>query len=314
MKKKTRIFGAMLAVLLTFGFLVSCGDSGGGGGGEPVSVNKSLPSVQSLDNFSGNFVASDADAGEMIGDVLYALEYFDFDDVMYSISPAVNLNSRFSSPAMNARTASRSAARASDSYSDYVTFKNEKIANGVYATGYMQWSFKYSVKNATKYDNPEAIWEIIETNPSIGDYFQDSEKIKFALTFDKANQGGVIFTDGKYVLDADYFYKEQAVSINPLRANLTGRASVSNGYAFSVSKSGKGMKFVMKLEGKATLSAKNVLYSEIDDAYDSTEVDFLLTIDVYDNTNEKKYSKSFTDPDEAYNYLGFDLFGFFDYS
>jgi hypothetical protein len=151
-----------------------------------------------------------------------------------------------------------------------------------------------------------------ESGISAGDYTEISLRAKLAANF---NNYAPTYSDysysGKYTIDYSSYSQMKYTSIPPnLEMLLTLRTNAANGFAMSVSKSGKGLKFVMNVETKinATLSSS---LSNIDDLLrDPTYGDnsYKLTIDVYDNNNVKKdeYCKVFTTYSEVINYFGFD--------
>ena len=280
MRKEINVIGMMLAVLLSFGLLATGCDTGGGGGeSDPVAVDLTLPAISSVSSFSGNFVNDESEAAALAGEAIQTIMAWsdgltDEDEGSFNISSALpNI----------ARTVY------SDSYVDKI--ENEEIAAGVTADGYVQMSYKVSMKNENYF--------------SIGDYNDVSMKIKLVFNFDNAVQNNVVFHDGKFTLSSGIYMKEQITSVEPYKATYNNKINVSEGFAMSVSKDGKGIKFVIKMSGKLDFSLKNATEDEYDAQFDMTDFSgFLFNVDIYDNTNLLRWHKTFTDEDAMGAYFG----------
>ena len=279
MKKEINVFVMMLTVLLSFGLLVTGCDTGGGGGSsEPVNVNMALPVINSVADFEGDFVSDKEEAWALTGDALKVImewleDITDEAEGGFSISSAVPNIARmvYSEP-----------------FSD--TFINQEIADGVRATGYVQGYYKVSMAN--------------EGYQSKGDYFETLMKIKFAFDFDDAVQGGVTIHAGKFTVSESMYYKEQITLVDPYKADYTNKINVSEGYAMSLSKGGKGLKCVITLSATLDHSIPNATDEEYYNAFENTGFNsFLFKVDIYDNDNVLKFTQTFSE-EEAESYFG----------
>lgn len=300
MKKKSIFIPGVLAILLVFG-LLSCDN---GGDKDPVKVDMKLPSVSSLANFTGTFVANEEEAMELVVEVIDEVDLIGYlmgddmgddwedDDPFESITFSRNF----------ART-----ARAIYSDSNSKEFKNEKITDGIYATGFYEQSYKISAKNAASNDEDD-VWDAHYENPAVDDYMEWSMKVKYALTVDNAKQGDIAYHGGKMTADGNRYDKDQIASLEPMKYNYTRKEDASQGIALSISKDGKGLKFVMKLSRKVNSSVKDVAEDDYDfwktywETYEE-KVTISVTIDVYDNDNAKKFSKTIKNYKEYMEFL-----------
>jgi len=279
MKKERFFLMGMLAIALAFGMaVVGCGDGDSdGGGSDPVNVNLSLPSVQKLDSFSGTFVSDKNEALEMVQESIEALD--EFTSIIGSGSES--------------RSAYRSTGRSVQNEPIEYIIKNEQIAEGVVANGFMTGNYRTSIKN----DNGPI---------TVGDYYEMSARIKLAVDFTDIQNDGFTF-NGKYVYDEDIY--EKMLQKTNSSQQLTFRLNAANGYALSVSKNGKGLKFVMQLTASINGSWNQSDYSD-DDYPDILEkAKIKLTIDVYDNNNKKQHTQVFNDLESASKYLGDSFLG-----
>jgi len=237
MKKERFFLVGMLAIALVFGLTVS----GCGGDGDGDSVDKNLPAISDLPDFSGAFVSSQTEAIEMVAEAISALG---------SISPGLDssLSIMGKSEDVGGRSAVRNMSR--EAYNE--SFNNQSLGNGITATG------------------------------SIKGYENDSELsmlLKLVLNFNNTQSSGYTL-NGRYYLDDDFYFKEQGTKI-------TMRINADNGYAFSVSKGGKGLKFNLKMKVKANVTIDGLSASTSTPSY-------TYSIEVYDNTNTKKFT--YNDP------------------
>ena len=279
MKKEMNVFLMILTVMLSFGLLITGCDTGSGGESDPVAVDLSLPAISSLSSFSGDFADNELEAAALAGEAIQTIMAWsdnltDEDEGGFSISSALPKIAR---------------AVYSDSYVDKI--ENEEIAAGVRANGYVQMSYKVSMKNEDYF--------------TIGDYNDVSMKIKLVFNFDNAVQNNVTFHDGKFTLSSGIYMKEQITSVEPYKATYNNKINVSEGFAMSVSKGGKGLKFVIRMSGKLDFSLKNATEEEYDAAFDKTDFSgFLFSVDIYDKDNILHWHKTFTDEDAMGAYFG----------
>ncbi|MDR2716583.1 MAG: hypothetical protein LBB89_00760 [Treponema sp.] len=284
MTKKKWWLGIPALVLVLGMTVVGCSDgSSGGGDSDPIKVNMSLPNIKDVKNFEGAFVSDETEAKELIKSAIEAMESLDG----ISISPSV-------------LPASRSMSRSTYTEPYEEIFKNEKLANGVYLTGFIKGYARMHAAN----DNG---------GESVGDYMEISAQIKAAIDFDDATQSDFTY-NGKYVYDESVYTKAKVTSINPSKGNAVFKFTAKDGYALSVSKNGKGLKFVMKLDASLNFNS-NMSLDEFDngDYLDDLDDKFVikLTIDVYDNNNVKKpeFCKKFDNFEDANDYLDINISG-----
>jgi len=274
-----KIWLGMLVLVLTFGMTaIGCG---GGGADDPIKVDLKLPAIQSVPSFEGNFVSNENEAKDLIGDAIDALA--DLSDLSFSASMVAQI----ASP--------RSISRKVQTEPFQEVYERKKIADGAYLTGFEDGYWKESVAK--------------ENSFSAGDYMESSMRAKVALEFENYKKAGCTF-NGKYFYDEDMFFKEEIVSLSPEKIKATIRLNANNGYSLSVSKNGKGLKFVIELKAKVNKTLTDAdeedLFENFYDLFDT----FNITIDVYDNANVKTYSKSFKTFEDAEDYIGSSIIGF----
>jgi hypothetical protein len=275
MKKNVLCLG-MLVMTLAFGLsFTACSTGSGGSDGDPVSVDLSLPRIEDVPSFTGNFVSNETDAQDLVQAA--------FEEIG-GIVPTDGMNYSVGSIARSAY---------SEPFEE-IFDHDTKVLPGAVVTGFVQGNERGSVADD---DNP---------GESVGDYMEMSLRIKLAIDFKNVEQDNCT-VKGKYALDENAYLKAQITSINPPKGDLTIRYDVSDGYAISISKGGKGLKFVMKLQGKINKETKGEDASILDDLDIGNSFDtYKFSLDVYDNDNVKKdeYSKNFTSYEEAAAYLG----------
>jgi hypothetical protein len=282
-----KMWMAMLAIALVFGMtVVGCNnDSSEDGDKDPIKVNMSLPNIKDVESFTGTFVDSANDAQDLIQDALDALTEFQMSG---------EEDSR-----LNIRSAPRSMSRKTytEPYDEIIDYTE----GGVTAKGFITGYEKMSAKN--------------DNNPggSVGDYQEISARAKMAVTFNDVQQDSLTY-NGKYTYDESIFLQAKVTSLNPDKGSIVFKFNAANGYALSVSKGGKGLKFVMKLNAAHKVDRKNISVNDyedpFDDLIDENNFDtFKLTIDVYDNNNVKKneFSKTFNNFDDANDYLDLNI-------
>jgi len=243
MKKERFFLVGMLAIALVFGLTVaSCG------GDDGDSVDKSLPAIESVDNFTGAFVENKTEGLNLVAEAIQELGSLSPDG---GILPSIMGESED----LGGRSAVRNMSR--EAFNE--AFNNENLGNGITATG--------SIKG---YDNDTEL----------------SLLLKLVLNFNNTQSSPYTF-NGRYYLDEDFYMKEQSTKI-------TMKINADNGYAISVSKGGKGLKFVVKLTVKYNVT---IDYANLSSTGGNPT--YKVTIDVYDNTNARQYGEVFTDPSDA---------------
>jgi len=283
MRQKS-IFFVVLACLLAFGLTaIGCSSGSGGGGGDLIKVDLSLPPIQEVASFAGKFVATEKEAQTLISDALDALDNL---GGLPGDSKSINYS-------MSLKSSSMSRSAYNEPYEEI--FDNQRIAQGAFVTGFV----KGYEKGYAKDDN----------NPggTVGDYEEISMKVKAAVTFTNATGSGYkgCTFNGKYTYDENMYLKAQVTSLNPDKGKVNLDFNAANGYALSVSKDGKGLKFVMKLQAKAKLKNQEVLADDFD--IDTFDV-FKLTIEVYNNnTATPTYSQTFNNFEDANKYLDLNI-------
>jgi len=277
MKKERFFLTGMLAIALVFAMTVAgCKQ----GGGDLVKVDKSLPNIKDVPSFEGTFVSNQTQGLQMVEEAIGVLGSFASE--LEGPSPSVG------------RSAFRSMSRGVTNEPVEETYENEKIAEGVWATGYVKGYFK----EFTKYDDGYTV--------AVGDFMEMSARIKVALDFKNASgtkNGNTYKFNGKYYLDEDVYMKEVLKSVGyNSNYQATIKLNADNGYAFSVSKGGQGLKFVVKLTFKLDGTFDSATSSEADIL---NKASVKVTIDVYDNnSNTPEYSKVYTDFVNASKFLG----------
>jgi len=277
MKNIVKLLG-IIALVAVIGF--SMAGCGGGGDSDPVIVDLSLPSITEVPSFAGTFVTNETEQLALVEDAIAALEEF------------TATSSGGSSPD---KSIVRGISRAVYNQPLDETFINKKLADGVVANGFV-----------TGYAKGQAANEKI---PTVGDYEEISLRAKLQVDFtdvthnyiNNAGSRADYKFSGKYIYDENLYGKMNLTSTNPERASVKVNLTANNGYALSVSKGGKGLKFIMKLDANWNFEKNNMLESELDEMFKPT---VKLTIEVYDNDNAKAQTKTFTDLDEASKYLG----------
>jgi hypothetical protein len=272
---------ALLALVVSASLILAgCGgddDDGGGGGGDPISVDLSLPSIQDVPAFTGNFVASESESKDLVNAAFAGI------GGMTSSSSQGSTNN-------SAQSISRSVQEENPLE---IYDRNTTIIPGAEVTGFIQG------KQVQSYADDE------QPGESVGDSMEMSLRMKLAVDFQNVTQNNLAIK-GKYTVDEDLYMKAQVTSLNPSKGDLAVRYAVSDGYAISISKDDKGLKFVMRLQGKLN---KNIKEDEsIFDGFDigNSFDTYSLSLEVYDNNNVKNdtYSKTFTSYEAAAAYLG----------
>jgi hypothetical protein len=276
----------MLVILLSFGMvLIGCG--GGGGGGDPIQVDLSLPNIQDVASFEGTFASNESDQKDLIVDAIEAIQ-----------SAGLTDGSSYSITMANRKIAAASAmSRAVESWGPEIDiYDHEVIWTGAVATGFVQESGKSSFASEDYY--------------TVGDYEEYSARIKMAIEFDEVvrGYGNPITLNGKYIYDESLYLKMLLASLDPEKMRFTLKYNFNNGHALSVSKNGKGIKFLITVVGKYDFNKEFSSEAEFDDFDPYTLGSCKIIIDVYDNDNVKKTSKTFTSPDAANEFLEAEIF------
>jgi hypothetical protein len=290
---RKKICLGILAFVLVFGMMVNgCSN----GSSDPVKVDMGLPNIAAVASFEGTFVADKQEQEELIQDALVAMaEIQGVGSIGDAIVPGLPNFARLASRSISRSVQSQPLDQVIDFTSD-----DEKIKAYGFISGYQKVSLK----------NDDAPFE------SAGDSAEMSIKTKMAIDFDNvsttAYDNSIYKFDGKYTYDNNIYLLGKLVSLNPESASVKLNVSASNGYALSVSKGGKGLKFVMKMT--ASVNVNKTLSLSMDDAEDEEFLDDILgdilegiklkiTIDVYDNDNVRQQSIEYTDFFEASDFL-----------
>jgi len=276
-----KIWLGMLVVVLAFGMTVGC-DNGSSGGssssGDPIKVDLTLPNIQSIASFEGEFVSDEDEAKELMVDAIEIVT--EILDEKIQISP---------SPSTSMQITPRDMIRKVQNQPLEEVYDNVKIDEGFYVTGFVKGYGKSSIAN--------------ENMPfgTAGDYIEVSLKAKLAINFTEIQQDGYTF-NGKYCYNQDIYEKVKTDSIKPPKSSGSIKMDVSDSYALSVSKNDKGIKFLMTLKAKVNIKDINTLTFS-DDPYSLFDL-YEITIKVYDNDNKEQYSKTCKTAEEANKYLG----------
>jgi len=277
-----KYWSGMLAVAVVFGMaVIGCDAGSDGGNDDPIVVDLSLPAVQNTASFNGTFVSTENEAFELIGDAINALG--EYTSTPGGVGEPGGKN-------FDGRSIFRSMSRAIKTEPVDVIYDHEKLAEGVVATGFVKGYYKQSVANDDK------------PGMSVGDYREMSMKCKLAVDFKDIQQEPFKF-DGKYIYDINLFEKQLVTSLDPDKLTLTVRGNSANGYVLSVSKEGKGLKFVMQYTADINFNFTGDDPNEALD-YLLKKAKLKLIVDVYDNANVKQYSKIITDYKEMGWFLG----------
>jgi hypothetical protein len=268
-------FGLIASALLT---LAGCDNGTPIGENDPISVDLSLPRIEDVASFSGTFASSEQEAKSLVETAF--TEITGISDISSSVS--------------NARSVSRSISRSvySEPYEE-IYDHNTTLLSGAEVTGFIQGK---ETMSAADDNNP---------GETAGDYMEMSLKSKLTIVFAGATRNGSTI-NGKYGIDESIYYKLQVTSTNPVKGSLTISSNASDGYAVSISKNGKGLKFVMNVQSRVNnKTIRDIESFDLDDIGELFDT-YRLTLDIYDNNNVKKedYSKTFTSYADAAEYLG----------
>jgi hypothetical protein len=270
--KNKKIWLIILALVLTFGIMIAgCGGIddlyNNGDGDDPINVDLSLPSIQSVAQFAGVFPSNEQEQIELVALAFEEIEglYASLENGLGGISM---LNRQFVSPSK-----SRAAQREVYTYGpEEFLFEDETIMPGVVVSGFFRIS-----------------------GTTDDDYSENTVKAKLSIDFDDYGEDPTI--NGKYGVDETIYMKMDYSSDEP---SMIIDMDASGGYALSVSKDGKGIKFVMEMTMKINLSA------DFDDFDPGT---FILTLKIYDNDNNERFNETFYSLDDVADRLGIDPMG-----
>lgn len=284
MKKACKLSGIFVLVAIIGFSMASCG---GSGGGDPVSVDLSLPAITKVPAFDGTFVSSEAEAQILILGALEALDPREFANVL-----PVNreLDSMFSI----SRGLSRKIIDNSKNENNIeIIYENETLDSGGVANGFIKAGYNGS-----------------DTLEKKNDYIEVSGNAKLAIDFDDVPNSYQVKINGKYTFDGNVYAKGQITSVDPEEIKITLGLGVKNGYAISISHNGKGLKLILKFEAKFPTSS--FTFNDLDESPSESDIfnifnskgTCILTYDVYDNNNEKKYSSTYNGIDEVSEFFG----------
>ena len=283
----------MVVMILTFGMVVVSCEEPDTGSSDPIEVNLNLPAIQEVAAFSGTFVSTETEAGQIVGDAMEAIS-----GVMGGVTSSSSSGTSSSSSGTSSSSSGMYSLNAITPMSIGRSVQNQPFSEvynhdttlftGGEVTGFVEG---YQKMSATNDNNPGG---------SVGDYQEMSIRAKFQVDFENVTRSSIAIK-GKYIFDESVYLKAQVTSVSPSKGSVAIKMDVTDGYALSVSKGGKGLKFVMNLRTKGDKT-----FTDVDDDYDLEQAleTYNLTIDIYDNDNVKKWSKTFTSYAEAAAYLG----------
>jgi hypothetical protein len=265
----------ILALVLAFGLMVAgCGGNddlynhGGGDDEDPINVDLNLPSIQNVVGFDGVFPSTEAEQMELV-----AAAFEEIAELYDDLNPGdliPMLNRQFLSPSK-----SRAVQRAAETFGpEELIFDNETITDGVVVSGFFRIS------------------GIIDD-----DYSENTARAKLSIAFNDFGDDPTI--NGKYGIDQTMYMKRDLSSPEP---SMIMNIDAKGGYALSVSKDGKGIKFVMEMTMKMDID----LSGDFDDFNPSN---FNLTLKIYDNDNNEKFNETFTSLQDVEDRLGIDPMG-----
>ncbi len=278
------------ALALIFVMIIAGCDDGDSGSNDPIDVDMTLPAIQDVAPFEGEFVSSEDEAKPMIAASVTALELLSgAGDLIPTDIPVALQSSR--------------SLQTVPLVEPPIIYDNEELADGVYVTGFANGQL-------TSYFADDDFPLLHK-----GDRMEVSAREKMAITLDNAEQDSYIF-NGKYIFDDDFYSMIQTTShtstpelpglnIVPV-VELTLKIYIANSYALSVSKEGKGIKFVMKMNSDLDIEQTIDDISEVN-IEDIMSNSIKTTIDIYDNDNVKCFNRTFNNLYDLYEYLGVDL-------
>lgn len=277
---------------LIFGMtLAGCGGGDGDNfGNDPITVNLSLPAIQSVASFGGTFADTEAEQKDLVKEAFEII-------AALGLSGGGNGGSNVPEPdypMWNKKSISPDNSRAVQrgAYSwgpEYETYDhNTTILPGAIVTGFLKASGKGYYKD--------------EYGDSAGDYDEENLAGKLSIDFPNVTKNSATL-NGKYVLDGTSYEKWQVISTNPRKERITENSNVNHGYALSISKGGSGIKFVMQETIKVNINNLEWTYEQGYPNY-SNYITYKLTLNVYDNSNSPKLTKTFNSLEAARAYLG----------
>jgi hypothetical protein len=263
----------------------------GGGGGEDPFVR--LPAASDLPVFEGDFVASEAEAQELLNDVI---EYISQDqgslDLLSGLDDfdgGISFNRRsLRSANPLARTAPALSVQ-NETFGPIVYTDNTSEIPGAVLNGRIQGSVKSSFAQ--------------DGEISKGDYFETSITATLNIDFTNVNRYGTTIK-GKCETDEKLYEKVEYTSSwdrenFSYSLSLSGTVNAAAWYGLSISKGGKGMKVRVRQSVRGieplTLTIPDDLFSEsYREKMTNIYTGFLYEVEIYDNNNQRRYSKSIT--------------------
>jgi hypothetical protein len=251
------------------------GENGDNSLTEPdISVDLALPTIQNVPDFEGIFASSEAAAHGLVVRAHWIIfdaqeSLIDDDDYQESVSGNVR-----------------------NSWLEKIFDQNTTILSEAKVTGFLQKKYATSGGNPTK----------------VGDWAESSMRTKLAIDFNDFVSSYYGTISGKFTLDENGYVKQVVTAINPTNGKGPYSYDATEGYAVSISKNGKGLKFVMKIEEKIPRQT----YVSGDDLVNTS---YTFVLDIYDNDNVKneEYSKTFASSEEVKDYFKFSYDDFEDY-
>jgi hypothetical protein len=285
--KAVLITAGLPAVLLAL-VLTAC-STGSEKEEDPVLVDLTLPPIQGVANFSGNFVSSEAEAQTLVQTAFAAIENM-LDTPSFQSSSVSSVS----------QSVSRSVHR--EPPYEKIFDHDETVLPDAEVTGFVQGRQTASVAD--------------DNNPggTVGDSMEGSGRAKLAIDFDNIVRQRTIFINGEYSVDENMYYKMMLTAANT--GNITISYNVSAQYALSISdisggpiSPGRGLKLVMKIQGRInkTIQGDESALDNLDNMDMGSLFDtYMLSLDIYDKDNVKKdaYSYTFTSYATAAAYLG----------
>ncbi|MDR1972611.1 MAG: hypothetical protein LBQ46_11905 [Treponema sp.] len=272
-----------------------CGSGGGGEPPDPIAVDLNLPAVSALPAFTGSFAASETEADALLKGALNIVAQssnaagFPSGGSSYSWSPSYRLRQNFSQP---------SGARGAlyENIGPYI-YDGDTSTPGFTVTGFLR-----GYQRGYRAGEPGDV--------TAGDYVEVSLRSKMAIAFEVNDSPWTI--KGKYSIDDDITERVEYTSSSSFK--VSGAARADGGYALSISNSstGKGIKALITVEERglnpveidlAALNNSNLipeLLKKLSDIYTR----YRFSIDIYDESNTKQYSKVFTSYLDYLTYIG----------
>jgi len=277
MTKRAYCTGLLIIVMIFAVILAGC--SFGDSDPDPISVNMKLPSIESVPPYTGVFPATEAEAAALIGELLFESGVFELPEIPDSSLP--NMNS-----------IRKSILRSVRSEPDEIIYNDEELYPGARVTGFETTNVTTSRADDNK--------------PTVGDYVEYLSKTKMAVNYDNAVTESFTL-NGKSTADRTANVKITVTSLTPDIMSLFIKLNAKESYALSVSKDGKGLKFVMTMTVGLSTTVNSVdIDSEevLNSLLEKASVNF--TLNIYNNDNVRVHHKVLSGYDAVCKYFGID--------